>query len=298
MSPPESLPPSRPGRVRSPAGPASSRPADSPRRFTPGAGAPPRSANSGLRGSPPTGSGDRAFTLVELLAALAVLAALAALLLPALGRSRDAARRVRCVANLQQFGLAMQMYWDDHQGACFRYGGALTNGGRRYWFGWMGEGSEGTRAFDPSPGALHPYLLGRGVELCPSLNYALPRFKLKAAGAAQGYGYNLHLSAPPGRPALNVASFSQPATLTLFADAAQVNTFLPPASRANPLLEEFYYVATNRHEATAHFRHDQRANVVFADGHVAPERMAPGSLDPILPDQHVGRLRDAVLLPR
>lgn len=237
----------------------------------------------------------QAFTLIELLVTIAIIAVLAALLLPALSRSKDSARRIRCVSNLHQFGLAAQMYWDDHNGETFRYGGAVTNGGQLYWFGWIGSGAEGQRPFDPVPGALYPYLLGRGVELCPSLNYSISQFKLKATTAAYGYGYNLHLSVPLTRPPFKVTTLRQPAQTGVFADAAQVNTFLPPASRSNPLLEEFYYVSTNLNEATAHFRHDQRANAVFADGHVAPERMAQGSLDQNLPSQNVGRLRAEVL---
>jgi prepilin-type processing-associated H-X9-DG protein len=64
------------------------------------------------------------------------------------------------------------------------------------------------------------------------------------------------------------------------------------------MLEEFYYLSTNRNEATAHFRHAQRANAVFADGHVAREKMELGSLDQNLPGQFVGRLRAEVLIPR
>jgi prepilin-type processing-associated H-X9-DG protein len=61
------------------------------------------------------------------------------------------------------------------------------------------------------------------------------------------------------------------------------------------MLEEFFYVHTNRSEATAHFRHAQKANVAFCDGHVAPEKMEPGSLDQNLPQQFVGRLRAEIL---
>ena len=63
------------------------------------------------------------------------------------------------------------------------------------------------------------------------------------------------------------------------------------------MLEEFYYVSTNRNEATAHFRHAQKASVVFCDGHVAMEKMESGSLDQNLPQQFVGRLRAELLTP-
>ncbi len=86
-----------------------------------------------------------------------------------------------------------------------------------------------------------------------------------------------------------------PATQFSLADAARVNTFQPPASPENPMLEEFYYVSTNRNEATAHFRHAQKASVVFCDGHVAMEKMEAGSLDQNLPGQFVGRLPPALL---
>ena len=136
--------------------------------------------------------------------------------------------------------------------------------------------------------------LGKGgVEVCPSLNYALEQVKLKATGAAYGYGYNLCLSGPLHEPPVNINKLMRPADTTLFADAGQVNTFQPPASAEKPLLEEFYYVTTN--EATVHFRHSKLANVSFCDGHVAPEKPLPGSLDTRLPNQMIGRLRPEIL---
>ena len=230
-----------------------------------------------------------AFTLVELLVAVAVIGILASLLFPALARAKQRAHTAHCFNNLRQLGIAARMYWDDHDDTAFKYLVGFTNGGALYWFGWIASGSEGERDFDATSGALYPYLQGRGIELCPALDYYARHFKLKATGAAYGYGYNRHLSG------IRLGRVRNPADTVLLADAAQVNDFQAPASPANPLLEEFYYVSTNTFEATAHFRHQHLATAVFCDGHVAREPPAPGSLDGRLPHAGVGRLNPEVL---
>src|SRR5262245_36851809 len=52
----------------------------------------------------------RGFTLIELLVVIAIIAVLIALLLPAVQAAREAARRVACVNNLKQIGLAIHNY--------------------------------------------------------------------------------------------------------------------------------------------------------------------------------------------
>jgi len=229
------------------------------------------------------------FTLIELLITVGIISVLCALLLPALASSKESGRRTRCTNNLRQLGLAAQMYWDENQGESFRYLVEATNGGRTYWFGWIKPGAEGEREFDPRLGALYPYLQGRGVEICPSLDYANTLYKLKAKAAAYGYGYNRELS---GRFMGSVRDTTQTA---LFADCAQVNDFQLPASPDHPMLEEFYYI--DDWEVTVHFRHRKKANVSFCDGHVGTEEPAPGSLDLRMAGETIGRLRSVLLSP-
>ncbi|MBM3884069.1 MAG: type II secretion system protein [Verrucomicrobia bacterium] len=56
-----------------------------------------------------------AFSLIELLVALAVVGILASLLLPALGRGKARAQQLACAVNLRQLGLAWQLYLGDHE---------------------------------------------------------------------------------------------------------------------------------------------------------------------------------------
>jgi prepilin-type processing-associated H-X9-DG protein/prepilin-type N-terminal cleavage/methylation domain-containing protein len=87
------------------------------------------------------------FTLVELLVVIGIIAVLIGILLPALSRARERGNQVKCMANLKQIGLAMQIYTNDNKGM-LPYG-AVFNGSTQIVtdpgsFIWNGESADWT----------------------------------------------------------------------------------------------------------------------------------------------------------
>ncbi|MCP4645741.1 MAG: DUF1559 domain-containing protein [bacterium] len=90
----------------------------------------------------------RGFTLLELGAVIAVIGILAAVLLPALARSRESARRVSCMNNLAQIGLTLHLYAQENNGV----------------FPWSGGGNNGACLVSLLP----DYLTDKNLLVCPS----------------------------------------------------------------------------------------------------------------------------------
>lgn len=236
----------------------------------------------------------KAFTLVELLVVIAVIALLMSILVPALAAAKAQTRQVVCKSNIRQLVLANLGYAGENDGRFVPAALDIFRDNRHRWHGVRDSINE---PFDPLKGPLVGYLADGSVKKCPEkvdFRHGAP-WQWDYEDGCGGYGYNMtyigsrvweDFTEANCRVTTKDVEVARPAETLMFADTAMAKL-----DSGNPYYLEYsfaeprYFVVNGQPDTTdsltgkppspsIHFRHRDKANIGWADGHISSEQMA------------------------
>ncbi len=202
-----------------------------------------------------------AFTLIELLVVVAIVGVLAGFLLPAMGNIREQARRITCINNLRQHGIAWHLYLDEHDMRFpkFVLDSVPPNDTQCYYFSFGGKTGKGLfySNYTPEMRPLNRYLdvatKGEGIVFCPDdINPSTGGMT-----SFDYYGISYRFSDIISRympPSLGVISPRPLSTIT--------------SSHSKVMLESCYARNAPGHGGKGYQFPDTPVMILFVDGHV------------------------------
>jgi prepilin-type N-terminal cleavage/methylation domain-containing protein/prepilin-type processing-associated H-X9-DG protein len=208
------------------------------------------------------------FTLVELLVVITIISILASLLLPVLARARDSARQIACASNIKQVGLGLRCYSDDcNDWLPSPYWGfaASLPGGYRSWF-WTSKLVLGNYVT-----AELYYCPASDARVKTSLNGGLLSGN---AYRTVSYGTNMvfyYPHSPMYSCYTRWSNIVRPTQTVLVGDRTNEYDYTPEHiadGTSNYLYGNFMNFNPFTGSYMPHFRHNGRANFMFADSHI------------------------------
>lgn len=236
----------------------------------------------------------RAFTLLELLVVIAIIAMLMGILLPSLNAAKGLSRSAVCQSNIRQLCVANSGYASEYNGYYVpaSEGMMAANPIERNLKRWHGVRDSLDEAFDPRRGPLVRYLEDGSVRECPEKVrfHQGTTWDESFEKGCGGYGYNqAYIGSRSWQPSLDAeqiyaltardSEVRRPAETLMFADCALVRqsggqTVLIEYSFAEPPYIMYYGQEIQSTTASLHFRHRDKADVAWVDGHVSVRNMA------------------------